>query len=101
VDVGRPAWAANGGDADTPPLKFPTPKEALIGFLRSEMIAAARSERHGAAMEPLGRGWGTAEAEKDAAEPKDAFESSSLWSVSGRPERPSAYMPSGVSRSNP
>ena len=55
VDIEEPTWIANGTDPDMPPLKFPTPKEALIGCLWAEMIAAARSERYEAAMKRLGR----------------------------------------------
>jgi hypothetical protein len=48
------AWA-NIGDVGMPPLKFSTPQEALIGYLRSKWFAAARQARYEAAMRRLGR----------------------------------------------
>jgi hypothetical protein len=54
VEIEDPGWGPDG-DPKMPPLRFLTPKEALIGLLRSETIATARSERYEAAMERLGR----------------------------------------------
>lgn len=55
MDIEKSEWVHTDQDPDMPPLKFPTPEEALVGYLRGEVIATARSERYEAAIGRLGR----------------------------------------------
>jgi hypothetical protein len=48
-------WDATREGQCEPPLKFSSPVEALSGYLRSAMIAEARSERRASALRRLGR----------------------------------------------
>ncbi len=54
VNIHECTWDATA-DPETPPLTFPTPEEATVGYLQSKMIGNDRSKRHGAAMKRLGR----------------------------------------------
>jgi hypothetical protein len=55
VGIDESLWDIRDNVTGLPPLKFSTPEEALIGYLRSMKMATARSERNEAALRRLGR----------------------------------------------
>ena len=55
LNIEDPAWSDRDDDPQMPFLEFPTPEEAMLAYLRSELIVEARSARREAAMKRLGR----------------------------------------------